>query len=67
MGDVWNTIPLGSGADPSILQEGHEKKNNQKKNPSPYQLSELAPVGFYFAYQKQLSFYDVFRLHINIR
>ena len=32
MGDVWNTIPLGPGADPSILQGGHEKKNNNKKS-----------------------------------
>jgi hypothetical protein len=58
---------VGPGADPSILQEGHENNNNNKI-PSPYQLSDEAPVGFSFAFQKQISFakfYYNFYLHMN--
>jgi hypothetical protein len=44
------------------------RRRTTKKLPSPYQLSEEAPVGFSFAFQKQVSFtkfYKAFNLHIN--
>jgi hypothetical protein len=68
MSDVRNTVPLGPGAHPSTLQEGHEN-NNHNKIQSPYQLREVEAVGFFFVFQNQASFtkfYDAFEFHIKI-